>query len=427
MLRILHVNKFLHRRGGAEAYMLDLAEAQRTRGDQVAFFAMAHPDNEPDPFERWFPGQVELNPPPSGLGPKAAAVGRMLWSSSARRGVRAVAEQVRPDVAHLHNVYQHLSPSVVAGLADAGVPMVMTVHDYKLICPSYQLLAAGAPCEACVTGSALHALRRRCKDGSVAASGALAVEAVVHRRLGAWDDVPVLICPSRFLAGRMVAGGIDPDRLVVVPHPAVAVEPVRPLTPDGARRPIVLFGRLSAEKGVDVAVRAVAGAEADVRLEVAGDGPMRSALAALAEEVAPGRVRFHGRLRRAEVHQLVAGAAAVVVPSRWYENQPMTVLEAFALGRPVIGSDLGGTPELVLDGDTGWLVPADDPVALARAMAAAVTDPAEADRRGGAARRFVERRHGLAAHLEAVDAAYELARARSVAAGGGPARRPAAT
>ena len=164
-----------------------------------------------------------------------------------------------------------------------------------------------------------------------------------------------------------------------------------------------------------------------MRLEVAGDGPERAALEALAHDVAPGRVRFLGRLDRTELHRRMAGAAAVVVPSVWYENQPMVVLEAFALGRPVIGTDLGGTPELVDPGRTGWLVPPGDAAALSAAVTAAVDDGDEADRRGAAARAVAGRDHALDRHLAELDGAYRLAAERTASRGAPVRIRSAAT
>ncbi|MEO7836939.1 MAG: glycosyltransferase, partial [Acidimicrobiales bacterium] len=135
-MRILHVNKFVYRRGGAEAYMLDLAHAQSARGDEVELFGMHHPDNEASRFSPWFPGEVDFNS--TDLRGRAAAVGRMVWSSTAKRGIEEVLRVHRPHVAHLHNIYHHLSPSILGAIARSGVPIVLTLHDYKLVCPSYQ-------------------------------------------------------------------------------------------------------------------------------------------------------------------------------------------------------------------------------------------------------------------------------------------------
>ena len=401
-MRILHVNKFLHRRGGAEAYMEDVAGLQRGNGHRVAFFAMAHPDNRASEFERHFPSRVELNPPPRSLHGRAVAVGRMLHSPSARRGIEAVLEEFRPDVVHLHNVYHQLSPSILRPLKRRGVPAVMTLHDYKLACPTYRLLDHGEVCTACVGMRFHNAVLRRCEGGSLGASAVLALELTLHTLSGAYDPVGLFICPSDFMARTMRAAGVFPDRLRTLRHFANTADvAVRSGAGDG----VVFAGRLSAEKGVDVLVEAVANHPAAV-LEVLGDGPDRGALEALAARRAPGRIRFHGAVPKRRVEEMIRAARVVAVPSRWHENQPMIVLEAFACGVPVVATTLGGLPELVEPGVDGLLVSAGSAPALAEAVAALLDDPARAVRMGAAARRKAERHFRPADHLDGLDLLY---------------------
>ena len=414
-MRVLHVNKFLHRRGGAEGYMLDLADLQLRAGHEVAFFGMQHPENDRASAGRP-PAHVEFEPAPPGPAARAALLGRMVWSTSARSGMDRALAEFRPDVVHAHNIYHQLSPSVVHAARKRGVPVVLTMHDYKLVCPTYRFLDRGRICTACVEGGPWQAARRGCKDGQRVASAVAAVEVALHRRLGAYDGVRRFLAPSRFLAGQVLAGGLDPER-VRVQHNFTELDVPRadPVPTLGA----VVAGRLSREKGVDTLVRAAARLPEDtlapgggpVLLDVAGDGPERAALEELAREVAPGRVRFHGRLDKAGLQDLLRRATVTVVPSRWLENQPLAVLESFALGVPVIASDLGGLPELVGE-DTGWLVPAEDPDALATALAAALDDPAGSRRRGARARARVERDHDPRSHLHAITHLYREAGAR---------------
>jgi glycosyltransferase involved in cell wall biosynthesis len=335
----------------------------------------------------------------------------MVWSRAAQRGMEAALDEFRPDVVHAHNIYHQLSPSVVHAAARRGIPVVLTMHDYKLACPTYQLLDHGHPCTACVTGGPWQAARRSCRDGSRAKSTVAAVEVIIHRRMGAYDGVRRLIAPSRFLADTMAAAGVYPDRLRVQPNFTDLDVPVRT---GPATHAVVFAGRLSAEKGVDVLVRAVGLAAAGlgdgtgVLLDIAGDGPEREALESLADQVAPGRVRFHGRLPRAELTALVGSATVSAVPSRWHENQPLAVLESYALGVPVIATDLGGLPELV-DETTGWVRPADNVPALAGAVVDALRDPDEAALRGKRARRTAEERHHPARHLAGIRRIYHEA------------------
>jgi glycosyltransferase involved in cell wall biosynthesis len=391
-MKILHVNKFLYRRGGAEGYMQDVAARQAAQGHEVAFFGMAHPDNDPQRYADTFPTEVEFEPAPESATGKLRALGRMVWSTSAQRGIASVLDDFRPDVVHLHNIYHQLSPSVLRPVAARGIPAVMTLHDYKLVCPTYQFLDKGQICQACVSGGFSQAVRRRCKDGSLTASAAAALELSLHTRFGAYDPVRLFLCPSRFLADQMRRGGVFPERMTVLNN-FVDSDAVTPQ--EGPGSGIVFAGRLSREKGVDVLVRAVAELAPDLPagpiLQVAGDGPVRAELEALAADLAPGRVVFTGRLPMAALGDLVRGAAVAAVPSRWHENQPLAILEAFACGLPVVTTDLGGLPELVDDGVDGALVRPDDAPALAAARRPLLTDPVRAHRMGRAGRAKVVR------------------------------------
>jgi glycosyltransferase involved in cell wall biosynthesis len=415
-MRILHVNKFLYRKGGAEAYVLDVADAQGQRGHEIAFFGMDHPDNPPLEYDAWFPDHVELEPAPRSPLGKIRATARMLWSTSSSDGIGAVVERFRPDVAHLHNVYHQLSPSILWALRRRAVPTVMTLHDYKLVCPSYQLLAGGSICERCVGTSFRHAVTTRCKDGSLGASLTLAVESTVHRAFNAYGHASILICPSRFLAERMLTAGFAAERVRVLDHfierieidaPTLTRTSNRATGPSGG--PIVFAGRIAREKGVDVLIDAIAEAGPSARLVIAGDGPLRAELEDRAARRAPGQVRWLGRLDRAEVHEVIRSASAVAVPSVWHENQPLIVLEAFACGVPVIATTLGGLPDLVEDGVTGLLVPPNDPVELARAIAAVLKDPERSQRMGAQAAMLARERFARDRHLDALDDIYATA------------------
>ena len=214
-MRILHVNKFLHRKGGAEGYMLDLADLQRQHGHEVAFFGMDHPEQRPGQRRHARRRTSSSSRRPRASRPRCALAARMIWSRQAAKGMEEAIDAFRPDVVHAHNIYHQLSPSVVHAAAKRGVPVVLTMHDYKLACPTYQFLDHGKPCTACVTEGPWEAARRGCKDGSRAGSTVAAIEVSLHRRFGAYDGVRRFISPSRFLAEQMTAAGVYPDRIRV--------------------------------------------------------------------------------------------------------------------------------------------------------------------------------------------------------------------
>lgn len=389
--------------------MLDVAALQRQAGHVVDLWGMDHPDNDrPLPLEDTFAPHVELEPAPPGLAGVAAGA-RMIWSRSSSRGLERALARFRPDVVHLHNVYHQLSPAILATLRRAGVPSVMTLHDYKLACPNYQLLDHGSICEACVGGGTWHATARRCKDGSLTASALLSLESGVHRLARAYDKVDLFISPSHFLADVMRRAGVADDRLRVVPNYA-DLQQFQPAPVGGTE--LLFVGRLSHEKGVDVLVDAVGMMPEGTRLSIAGDGPQRAALAQRADRVAPGRVTFHGRVDGGRVRELLASAAVSVVPSRWHENQPMTILESFAMSVPVVVTNLGGMPELVRDGAEGLVVPPDDATALAGALSRLLEDPEKRRLMGEQARARVVAEFGIDRHLARIDEVYAEATAR---------------
>ncbi len=401
-MRILHVNKFLYRRGGAEAYMEDLADLQIAAGHTVSFFGMAHPLNTHLDYAAHYPDDIEFEPPPARLSERVRGVARMLYSTSASRGMEAVMADFRPDVVHMHNIYHQLSPSVLRPVARRSTPVVMTLHDYKLACPTYRFLDHGNLCQACLGGHFHQAVVRRCKDGSLASSAVMAGELFLHTVTRAYAPVGIFICPSQFLEGRMRAAGVFPKRLRHVPHFIETAGLQLKSAPGGG---VMVAGRLSPEKGVDVAIRAV-GRMDGVMLDIAGTGPEEGSLRSLAESVAPGRVRFHGLVDKAEVERLMLTSSVVAVPSRWYENQPMVVLEALARGVPVVGSALGGMPELIEPGVTGDLVPPNDPDALGRALLPYATDPQRGFGMRDRARAGIEMEFSPRRHLERIDAMY---------------------
>jgi glycosyltransferase involved in cell wall biosynthesis len=402
-LRVLMVNKFLYPRGGAELAMLELSRRLEQAGAECLFFGMRDPRNPPELDSPHLPEAVDFERP-SGLREPLRAGARMLYSTSARRGIERLLATERVDVAHLHNIYHQLSPSILGPLRAAGIPVVMTAHDYKLVCPVYTLLSHGGVCTRCVGGSYRHAVARRCLRGSLPGSAMVALESRVHRSLGVYrNGVDVFAAPSRYMERMLVAGGYPAERISVVPNstdiPAAA--------PGPAGDSILFAGRLSAEKGVDVLLEAAAGT--GIRVRIAGDGPEREPLERLAA-ARGARAEFLGRIDRPRLEQEFARARAVVLPSVWPENAPLVVLEAMAHGRPVIASSIGGIPELVRDGGTGLLVAPGDVRELRDAMIRLTGDGGLAAELGLAGRRRVEAEHAPAAHVQRTLALYARAR-----------------
>jgi glycosyltransferase involved in cell wall biosynthesis len=404
-MRVLLVNKFFRPGAGAETAFFATRELLADAGHEIVDFAMAGAANAPSADARYFAPERSYAPDGARLR-RIRDAGASVYSLAARRAIRRLVQARRPDLAHLHNVYHQLTLSIVDELARQGVPVVMTLHDYKLVCPAYTLYTEGAPCRRCVSGHPLHVIPHRCIKGSTAASALGAAEAVLARARGSYRRVDAFIAPSRFLAG-LAATAVPAERVHVVPN-FLAAEPPSEAVLGGAREPVALYaGRLEAVKGVRELLSAFERIAAPGRLEIAGDGPLRPlVLAAAAREP---RIRYLGRLSGEDVAARLRRASVMVLPSLWEENCPMSVLEARAAGAPVVCASSGGLPELVTDGRDGLLVDPRDAGALAAAVERLIGDGAlrAAMARNGAER--FTREHRPERHRERLLAVYRSA------------------
>lgn len=363
-MRLLAINNYFYRRGGAEAVFFDHMAMFRDIGWDVVPFAMRHENNEPSPWSDYFVSEIEYGRP-AGPVRKMEQAASILYSFEAKRNMRRLLERAPPSIAHAHNVYHHLSPSIFSTLKAAGVPLVMTAHDLKLACPAYKMLRDGRICEDCKGGHVYNVLRHRCIKDSVALSGLVLVETVLHRALGLYrDKIDRLVVPSRFYLDKLAEWGWPREMMVHIPN-FVNVGDYAPEWDEGDY--FVFAGRLSSEKGIATLIRAAA--LGGHRLMLAGTGPQEEELRRLAAATGAD-VTFCGYLSGEALHALIGRSRALVLPSEWYENAPISVLEAYALGRPVIGASIGGIPEMIREGETGMLSASGDAQSLADALAA---------------------------------------------------------
>lgn len=403
-MRVLLVNAFHYLRGGVERTYFDESRWLAGAGHEVAHLAIHDPRNLPSPTAAHFAPAADYGAD-APLLRQLALLPRAIWSAPAARCAAAVVRDFRPDVAHVHAPSRYLTPAVLRPLERAGVPVVMTLHDFKPWCTNRVLFARGAPCERCRGGRHWHALATGCVQGSRAKSAVGMVEAYAHDALGAYRGVRRWIAPSRFVLEKVAELGADRARLRLVPH---GVEPGAPAAATSVDGRYVLFaGRLSLEKGVRL-LPALAARIAPVPLVVAGGGPLEGWLAEAAA-LAPN-LRPLGHRDAAEVRALVQGAAVVIVPSLFYETYCYAAAEALLDGRPVVASRIGAIPELVEHEVTGLLVPPGEPAALAAAVSRALADPA-APRWAEAGRARVLASGDPARHVEALTAVYREAMA----------------
>ena len=402
-LRILHVDKFAsRRRGGAPAYMLDLVEWQRAHGHDVEFFASDGPTDARGRYRDLFPPVPTFDPLPGSAVGRARAVGHMLWSRRVARAFAEVLDDFQPSVVHLHNIYHQLSPSILGPIRRRRIRHVMTVHDYKLVCPTYRLVdGAGRHCEACVDGSVNNVVRRSCQAGSRVQSAVLMVESGLHRMFRAYESVDAFLCPSRYLAGLLERAGLG-GRCHHLPL-GYDMDTVPARTSPG--QGIAFGGRLVAEKGVDHLIEAVA-LVPGVHLTVCGDGPDRGRLERAAARLLTGRHEFTGHISRDRLLAVFRASAAVAIPSVWAENQPISALDALASGAPIITSSTPALTEIVPPGVSGLAVDPRDHAQFAAAIAALASDVALQERLGSVGRARVAEVHSVPRHLSALERIY---------------------
>jgi glycosyltransferase involved in cell wall biosynthesis len=402
-MRILFCNKYNHPFSGTEAYLFELMELLRSHGHRVALFAMADPRGAPTAYDRHFVPHIDFKED-AGLGQKLRRAGHLIYSLEARRRIRAMIRDFRPDVAHVRNIYHHLSPSILWELKAHNIPVIYHLNDFKLLCPSYNLVSQGEICEACKGGAFWHALRPRCYPG-LGARLTLMIEAYVHRWLGTYRKcVNLFLAPSQFVRDKFVEHGWDAEKFAVLPHfqRVHDLPESRPATD----APMLYFGRLSSEKGVDDLLRAMQRLP-QMRLIIAGDGPRRSGLQELAASLGLANVEFTGHVRPAQRDSLIAQSRFTVLPSHAYETLGKTILESYAEGRAVVASDTGSRRELVHEGETGLLYRAGDTDSLADAIATLDSRPELAERMGRAGWDFVRQRCAPEEHYQRLLSLYE--------------------
>lgn len=401
-MRILYCNKYNYPFSGTEVYLFELMDLMRAQGHEVALFSMADPRGEPTAYDRHFVPHIDFKAK-GGWIEKARRAGHAIYSTDARRRMRAMIAEFRPDVAHVRNIYHHLSPSILWELRAQKIPVLYHLNDFKILCPSYNLVSEGEACEACKGGAFRHVVTTKCYPG-LGARMMLATEAYAHRWLGTYRKcVDLFLAPSQFVRDKFVEHGWDGDRFTVLPH----FQKIHPLRDShGDDGPLLYFGRLSAEKGVDDLLRSMQKVP-HMRLIIAGDGPQRRELQELAVSLGLSNVEFVGHVGWAERDALIARSRFTVLPSHAYETLGKTILESYAEGRTVVASDLGSRRELIDDGETGLLFRPGDVDELAGAIQALGSMPELAEKMGRAGWETVRRRHTPEGHYQKLLSLYE--------------------
>jgi len=409
-MKVLLVNKFLYPKGGDAISTLSTGQLLTDRGHQVVHWGMKHPLNPDYPHQELFVDHVDLLQGEGG-GRQLRTAMNILYSFEAKRKIRKLIERERPDIAHLNNFAHQISPSILDALWDAGIPTVMTMRDYKLVCPVYSLLCHGVPCDRCSGGRYYHCLLNKCTQNSRARSLVNTIEMYLHHKiLHIYDKLDLVIATSQFIADKHKAMGLR-NEIVRLPN-FIDVDEWRPedLPTDHS---IVYLGRLTPEKGLNTLLKAVQGL--DVPLKIIGEGPMKPELEQIVARNGMRNVTVLGHMGGSGLRREISRSLATIVPSECIEAFGRTIIESFALGRPVVGARIGGIPELVVDGETGFTFEPGNPEDLRAKIGTLLSSSGRREQFGRNARARVEREMNRDAHYEQLMQIYAKARLKRAA------------
>lgn len=391
-MKILLINKFFFSFGGSETALFQTAKMLRESGHEVIFFSMTHPKNNEARESFYFVSRVDFEKMESWWA-TIKAVRRLLFGKDSHVKLEELLRKEKPDIAHLHNIYHHLSPAIIATLKKCGVPVVMTLHDYKIVCPAYKLFSHGAVCENCRGRRFYWCVLKKCVKNSRLKSLLCTIEVARHRRF--YEMIDAFISPSRFLMSKMAEMGFQmhcryiPNVISLQQKSsAVAVDPPQ----------ILYFGRLVEEKGIGLLIGAMKGIPATCL--IVGRGPGKKALQTLAARNPDASIQFLDHQPFSALEAIIRRSAMVVIPSLWHENNPYSIIESFSLGVPVVAARSGGIPELVIDRESGLLFTAGSGADLREKIVLLLNNPALGRELARKARRHLEQHFHPDRHCE---------------------------
>lgn len=403
-MRILHINKYLWLSGGVERYLFDVADACTAQGHEILYFSQADPRNRPTAQDDYFVPSLDYAT--AGLAQAKTIFERTLYSREVKDKLATLIRDQKPDIAHVHQLYHHLSPSVLDALTEANIPIVQTVHDYKLICPNYRLYSPQeqSTCTRCVQGDYSHCLKHKCIKGASIPSALAKFEMRHHKRKQYYERaVDKFICTTQFVKNRLGDSPLPSDKLIHLP---LYID-LDAYTPTDTYEPYLCYvGRLAPEKGLLTLIHAMQ-SNPNTPLKIIGDGPMRAECEALVAELGLTNIELLGFLERDAMTPILGRSSGLIIPSEWYEPCGLTAWEAHALKRPVIGANIGGIPESIVDGESGLLFESGNAEDLSNNIQILMSQPDKAQSMGQAGYSQV---HAICdAHLERLQQVYQEA------------------
>jgi glycosyltransferase involved in cell wall biosynthesis len=357
-MKILMVNRCGYSAYGIESYFLNLCELLRQKGHTVIVFTTKDERNIDKQYSDYFVEKIDnedINSIP--INKKISYIPKTIYSLEAQRKIERLILDTRPDIAHLHGINRFISPSILPVLKRFNLPVVYGLYDSGLICPNYRLFSKGKICQACKGNKFYNVIINRCVRDSLPLSLLAGVEYYIHSMFNMFSQyIDAFVVPSLFLKRKMVEYGFNPSKFICIPHFIFFDQDI---TKHEFRNYIVYFGRLVEEKGLFTLLMAIKQTP-EVKLLLIGDGTYKEALKKIAAQEKIKNIEFLGYLQKENIKEAVRDALGVIVPSIWYDASPLVIYESFAMGKAVVGSAIGGIPELIDDGVNGLLFKAGD-------------------------------------------------------------------
>ena len=342
-MKILMVNKFYYIKGGSETYYFELKRLLESKGHTVIDFSMQDEKNFVSPYSNYFVENVDYNNK-EGIFSRIKAAADIIYSFESKRKFERLVNEVKPDCIHLH-IFQHqISPSILDVIKKYHIPTIYTAHDLKMLCPNYKMMHHGKLCEQCRGGKYFYCVLNKCVKDSYLKSCVNVVEGYVHRWRHSYDAINVIITPSLFYKKIFEKFGINCNIVIHIPN-FIDFNKHEIEFSEDRENYYLYYGRLSKEKGIMTLIKAVE--NLNVQLKIAGTGPLEEDVRQYVADKKISNIMFLGFKTGKDLSNIVGNAKAIILPSEWYENGPYSAIEALQLGRPIIGADIGGIPELI--------------------------------------------------------------------------------
>ncbi len=402
-MKVLNVNKYFYIKGGAETYYFELTNMLRKHNNEVMEFSMKHENNFESKYSKYFIDNIDYytqTKPHQKIGNAL----KIIYSREAKRKLNSLLSKEKPDIAHLQNFHHQLSTSILDVFEKYDIPVVYTAHDLKLVCGNYKMLTDEGICEACKGHKYENCIKKRCVKNSLANSVVTYLEMTRAYKKKMIDKIDYIVTPSRFYRDKMIEFGVDPDKIEFIPNFIDQSNYVPCYESDDY---FVYFGRLAEEKGVFTLLDAMKMVNGP-KLYIIGGGPLEDEIKKRVEldSDLSKKVELLGYKKGEELKDLLKRAKFNILPSEWYENGPYSVLEMMCLGKPTIGANIGGIPDLVRNGECGYLFESGNYKDLAAKINMLCANPDDIVNMGKNCRKVIEQEHTADVYYERIMKVY---------------------